>query len=116
MAQIRIFADDIFRGSRSEEEGRKHSGAFGKELDYALATGGVASGLEKFRVPPPPLKYEWGRVAWLGEDGRERGGLQYKVCQNPDPLPSEANKLFMPALNSGRASSNSLFILGISSW
>ena len=76
MAQIRIFADDIFRGSRSEEEGRKHSGAFGKELDYPLATGGVAPGLEKFRVPPPPMKYEWGRVAWGGREAERRTAVQ----------------------------------------
>ena len=42
-------------------------------------------------------------------EGEGRGGLQYKVCQNPDPLPSEANKLFMPALNSGRAPTLYLF-------
>ena len=63
MAQIRIFADDIFRGSRSEEEGRKHSGAFGNSTTLLQQEESPALGLEKFRVPPPPLKYEWGRVA-----------------------------------------------------
>ena len=49
-----------------------------------------------------------GGGAWLGEGGRETA-VQYKVCQNPDLLPSEANKLFMPALNSGRAPTLYLF-------
>ena len=68
MAQIRIFADDIFRGSSQQIRGGGEKALGGIwELDYPLATG-VALGLEKFRVPPPPLKYEWGHAArGLGE-------------------------------------------------